>query len=146
LLELHRQAVERRVVEPSEAGLVRFLAAAEHAKAVGTVNPPGLFARVVRAGLWRHLTQADEDRAMSRLKAHRRGPEPATGPAMSRPARPARPSLSPDARAVAEIRRSLAASGYRGDPFPPLRRHDPGWTRERWDAALRELEACSPGP
>jgi hypothetical protein len=141
LLELHRQAVERRFITPSEADRLRVMAAAEHARAVGTTNPAGLFAQVVRRGLWKYLTQADEDRAGARLKAWERGPCPAP-----RARAVSRPVLSEDARTVGEVRRSLAASGYRGDPFPPLRRHDPGWTRERWDAALRELDACSPGP
>ena len=134
LLELHREAVARELIGPSEADLIRFLAAAEHARAVGRANPPGLFAHLVRGACWRYLTQGDEDRAGARLKAWLRGPDPAP---MARPA--SRPELSEDARTAREIRRSLAASGYRGDPFPPLRRHDPTWTRERWDAALCEL-------
>ena len=40
-----------------------------------------------------------------------------------------------------KVRLALAAAGYRGDPYPQVRRHDPSWTRERWDAALGELEA-----
>ncbi len=137
LLELHRQAIERRLVTASEADRLRVMAAAEHAQAVGRTNPAGLFAQVIRRGLWKYLTHADEDRAGARLKAWLRGPCP-TPPAA--PAAPAgRPSLSEDARTAREVRRSLAASGYRGDPFPALRRHDPGWTRERWDRALAEL-------
>jgi hypothetical protein len=37
------------------------------------------------------------------------------------------------------VRSAMAAAGYRGDPFPQVRRHDPSWTRERWDTALLEL-------
>ena len=63
----------RGVVGASEADRLRFLAAAEHARAVGTVNAPGLFARIVRRGLWSYSTQADEDAAARRLREHLRG-------------------------------------------------------------------------
>ena len=45
---------------------------------------------------------------------------------------------------VAELARSvqaaLARAGYRGDPLPLVRRERPEWTRERWDAAVSELD------
>ena len=53
---------------------------------------------------------------------------------------PARPAPSEDARVVVRLRSAWAAKGYRGDPFPQVRRHDPSWSRKRWDAALAELE------
>jgi hypothetical protein len=138
LLDLHRQAIDRKLVGSSEADRLKFFAAAEHAMAIGKGNPPGLFAWLVRNGCWRYLTGADEDRANTRIKAFLRGPElPRMAPSASR--RPARPLLSEDARTVVRVRSALASAGYRGDPFPQVHRHDPSWTRERWDLALLEL-------
>jgi hypothetical protein len=124
-------------VGSSEADRLRFLGAAEHALAIGKGNPSGLFIHLIRGKLWRYLTQEDEDRANGRIKAFLRGPEPPRV-ASSSCRRPARPALSEDARTVIRVRSALAA-GYRGDPFPQVRRHDPSWTRERWDMALAEL-------
>ncbi len=76
-LELHRQAVARGLANPSEAGRLRFLAVAEHARAVGTVNPGGLFARLVRRGWWHFATMDDEDTARRRLRDHLHGRTPA---------------------------------------------------------------------
>jgi hypothetical protein len=138
LLDLLGQAVARKLVGASEADRLKFVGAAEHALAIGRGNPPGLFAYLLRGACWRYITQGDEDRANARIKAYLRGPGPprlATGVAGG-------PSLSEDARVVREVRRAMAAAGYRGDPFPQFRRQDASWTRERWDAALRELEAC----
>jgi hypothetical protein len=140
LLELLDQAIGRELVGPSEADRLKFLAAAEHARGVGKTNPAGLFAFLVRGGHWRYITQADEDRANARLKAYLRGP--VALPVAAREV--ARPVLSEDARVVREVRRSFAAAGYRGDPYPHVRRHDPSWTRERWDAALGELGLGQP--
>jgi len=139
LLDLLGQAIARKHVGPSEADRLRFVGAAEHALAVGRGNPPGLFAWLVRTGSWRYVTQEDEDRAVARIKVFLRGPEP---PRMASAAflRSVGPILSADARMIIEFRRAFAAARYQGDPFPQVRRHDPSWTRERWDAALAELE------
>jgi hypothetical protein len=139
LMELLGQAVSRGLVSESEADRLRFLGAAEHALAIGKENPAGLFAYLIRGKLWRYLTQDDEDRANARIKAFLRGPEP-PGVASSSIQPPARPMLSEDARMVIRVRSALAGKGYRGDPFPQVRRLDPSWTRARWDAALAELE------
>ena len=50
------------------------------------------------------------------------------------------PRLSADARLVREVRAAMIRAGIFRDPFPAFRRLNPGWTRERWDAALAELE------
>jgi hypothetical protein len=141
LMDLLGQAVARGWVSGSEADRLRFVGAAEHALAIGQGNPAGLFVYLVRGKLWRYLTQADEDRANGRIKAFLRGPEPPrVGSSSIRP--PSGPALSEDARAVREFRRAFTAARYPGDPFPQVRRHDPSWTRERWDAALAELEGA----
>lgn len=72
-LALFDQAVKRRLASPSEDGRLKFLAIAEHARAVGTVNPGGLFARLVRRGWWHFATQDDEDVARRRLRGHLHG-------------------------------------------------------------------------
>ncbi|HKQ47570.1 MAG TPA: hypothetical protein VJZ71_05845 [Phycisphaerae bacterium] len=68
LLELFRQAAIARLVSTSECDRLRFFAAAEHAKAIGTRNPCGLFATLARRKLWHFITQDDEDAANARLK------------------------------------------------------------------------------
>jgi hypothetical protein len=80
-LRLFDQAVARRLVVNSEADRLKFLAIAEHARVVGTVNTCGLFARLVRRGLWHFATLDDEDAARRRLRQHLHGrPEPAAPP------------------------------------------------------------------
>ncbi len=62
------EAIARGLVEDCPADELRFFAAAEHAKRVGRRNPAGLFATIVRRGLWSFLADVDEERALSRLK------------------------------------------------------------------------------
>lgn len=76
LLELYQQAVKRGLVKDCEGDRLKFVAAAEHARVVGTKNPPGLFVRIARSGLWRFITQDDEDAAQERLKRHFHGQTP----------------------------------------------------------------------
>jgi len=140
LLRLHEQAVARELVGASEADRLRFVAAAEHSRAVGTRNPPGLFVRLVRGRLWRFLTQADEDAAAGRLKRHLFGAPKGVSGSGPRPPVADRPRLSADALVVREVRAAVARAGYRGDPFPLVRARDGSWTRARWDGALSELE------
>lgn len=63
LAVLHDQAREVGYVNGSEADRLKFFAAAEHAKAIGSTNTPGLFATIVCRRLWSHITQVNEDRA-----------------------------------------------------------------------------------
>jgi hypothetical protein len=91
-LELYRQAVDRKLTGPTEDGRLKFLAVAEHARVVGTVNPGGLFARLVRRGWWQFATADDEDVARRRLREHLRGPA-----RTSTPSAPRRSSFVPDA-------------------------------------------------
>jgi hypothetical protein len=146
LLGLLDQAIARGFVGSSEADRLRFVGAAEHALAVGKRNPPGLFLYLVRGGLWRYLTQEDEDRASRRLKLHQFGPPREVGGVVLRPEVAMGPRLSEDARLVREVRAAVARAGYRGDPFPMVRARDASWTRGRWDAATAELGACRGGP
>lgn len=147
-LELYRQAVAEGAMAASEADRLRFVAAAEHARAVGVENPCGLFVRLVRGRLWRFLTQDDEDAANARLKRHLHGgPRPPSGPSppAAPPAAP-RPAPSADARLVAAVVGAARRAGYRGEAFYLLKRGRPEWTRERWDRALAELGGSGPPP
>ena len=141
LMDLLGQAVARGLVSTSEADRLRFVGAAEHALGIGKENPAGLFMYLVRGKLWRYLTQEDEDRANVRIKAFLRGPEPPRVAAVGMFG-PSGPSLSEDAVVVREIRAAFIRAGIFRDPFPEFHRRDPDWSRERWDAAMAELEGA----
>jgi hypothetical protein len=141
LLELYAQAVAAGLVAASEWGRLRFVAAAEHAKAIGAKNPCGLLASLVRSGTLHYATEGDEVAASVRLRRHLYGGAPAGGPSPGRGVS-VRRGLEPseDARLVQAVRAAAARARYRGDPFPLLKRERPEWTRERWDRASGELE------
>ena len=138
LMNLLEQAITQDWITSSERDRLRFVGAAEHARVIGATNPCGLFIRLVRGKLWSFITQDDEDAANVRLKRHLHGKplEKVTG---GESARKSVDFLSDDALTVRSIRGAVAATGYRGDAFPFLKRQDPAWTRERWDLALAEL-------
>jgi hypothetical protein len=68
--ELYYQAVRRGLIEASEASVINFLAAAARATAVEG-DAPRVFMGIIRRKLWHHITQVDEDRAVSALKRAR---------------------------------------------------------------------------
>ena len=71
LLELYNQAVGLGLVTASKCDRLRFVAAAEHARVIGTRQPvPDLFVRLVRGGLWHFATHDDETAASMRLRQH----------------------------------------------------------------------------
>jgi hypothetical protein len=143
LLDLYAQAVAAGLVGSSEWDRLRFLAAAEHARIIGTKNPCGLFARLVRGRLLHFATQDDEQAASVRLRRHLYGALP-SGRAVggSVPVMRSAPcwELSADARLVQAVRAAAIRARYRGDAFPLLKRQQPEWTRERWDRAVAELD------
>jgi len=61
------EACRNKLVSQSEVNQLRFHAAAAHAIRIGKRNPPGLFATIVRQGLWSFLSAADEDLARRKL-------------------------------------------------------------------------------
>ncbi|GMV26717.1 MAG: hypothetical protein AMXMBFR58_27480 [Phycisphaerae bacterium] len=63
LLALHAQACGLGLAEPGEAGRLRFASLAARARRVGTVNPCGLLAWMLRGQRWGLVTLQDEDRA-----------------------------------------------------------------------------------
>ena len=122
---------------------LKFVAAAEHARVIGTKNPCGLFVRFVRGKLWNFLTHDDEDAARLRLKRHLFGePRREEFPAAPRVAPPG-PVLSDDARMVQAVENAAKRAGFRGDAFYLLRKERPDWTRDRWEAASLELAGGS---
>jgi hypothetical protein len=145
LLTLYDQGVAKGLVGSSEADRLKFVAAAEHALAIGKNNPPGLFAYLIRGACYRYVTGADEDAARRRLKLHDFGPPrdriPSAPPALSSssPSRTIEPGPSDDARIVKAIREAAIKAGLFRDPWPAFQARYPEWTRGRWDAALVEL-------
>src|SRR5262245_15974551 len=135
LLTLFIHAQTQGLIGKSDSDRLTFLAVAEHAKVVGSANPCGLFAALVRRQQWHFVTDSDEDVAQARLKAYlygltaRAAPPSAAGP----------PELSPDAAIVRYVRTQLAHTGWHGDAFGLVNREDPTWTRERWERAAAEL-------
>ena len=136
LLGLFGQATKQGLLPDSEAGLLRFVGAAEHARTIGTRNPCGLFVHLVRRKRWEFITQADEDAALARIKRHRYG---RTRRASIPPRRTQRVELSEDALLVRQLQHVLRRRGLHRDPFPKVQRHRPDWTRERWERAVLEL-------
>jgi hypothetical protein len=140
LLELHRQAAGRGLVSEGEAGRLRVLAAAEHARSRGDRNPSGLFASVVARGLWSFLSGSDEDAASSRWKEYLRGgpPRPPSSAVTgSRGRASGSVGLSSDASLLGRLG---ASSGGGEGVYHSLRRLKSPWTRSRYEEALRELE------
>lgn len=69
---LFDRAVRQGLVRQCAGDRLKFFAAAERAKRVATQNQCGFFAEFIRRGLWDFLSQADEDRAIERIKHHER--------------------------------------------------------------------------
>jgi hypothetical protein len=67
---LYAQATAAKWLDSSEANLRNFVAAAARATRVEG-DPVRIFVAIIRRGLWHHLTQADEQRAISALRRER---------------------------------------------------------------------------
>ena len=137
--DLYEQAVSQGLAMASEWGRLRFVAAAEHARIIGTKNPCGLFVRLVRGGLWHFATDDDEDGGKRPAQAAPAWEFLSAAGRRSKQGCGLGPELSDDARLVRAVREVAARAGLRGDPFPLLKREKPEWTRERWDQAVAEL-------
>ena len=135
LLALCEEAQQQHLLGRSESDRLTFLALAEHARVVGSQNPCGLFAALVRRQHWHFVTDSDEDAAHARLKHYLYGT-----PIRAEPS-PASASLdlSQEAAIVRYVHTQLARAGWHGDAFGLLSRDDPTWTRERWEHASAEL-------
>jgi hypothetical protein len=144
ILALFEQAQIQGLIGTSDRERLTFLATAEHACVIGSSNPCGLFAALIRRQLWHYVTDRDEDAASARLKQHWYGHEgprrPAPPPISAEP-----PALSKDAFMVRELHRELARAGFQGDAFGWVHRAYPEWTRARWDHAVAELATTQQG-
>jgi hypothetical protein len=139
LLDLHAQAVAAGYVSSSEADRLNVFAAANHARVIGSRNPPGLFVRILRSGLWSFLTQDDEDVARVQLRRVLYPERASAGLPRGEAPRPS-PGISADARFVRDVTAQLRQRGIPESSVWRLVNHErPEWTRERWDAALAEL-------
>ena len=70
LESLYQQAVERGWLPDCECSIRNFVAAAARATRVSG-NPAKVFVGIVKKRLWHHITQAQEDHALSVLKRYR---------------------------------------------------------------------------
>ncbi len=154
LLDLHQEAASRGLVSAGEHGRLQFVSAAEHALALvrrdGHGDPCRVFASLVNCGHWLYVTQADEEAANRRLKAHLHGTTPPRAVERT-PAVDPLAGLSPDARLVAQILEAAEACKWRGTPrelyehaterSPPERR----WSWEQWQAAMTEARQARRG-
>jgi hypothetical protein len=105
---------------------------------MGSTNPCGLLAALIRRQLWHYVTESDEDAASQRLKQHLYGQDAQRRPPPT-PMTPEPAALSKDAFMVRELHRELARAGFQGDALGSVHRLYPEWTRARWDHAVAEL-------
>lgn len=151
LMTLHAEAVRAGLVGDTFPEQLKFVAAAEHARVIGTKNPCGLFVRIVRGKLWDFITHDDEEAANRRLRRYLHPRDEVRAIPTPPVVAPSAPVLSEDARQVRAAELAAKQTGFRGDPFYLLRRGHPDWTRSRWDAATLELSGRTravqaPGP
>jgi hypothetical protein len=139
LLTLFAQAQTHGLIGTSDSERLTFLGLAEHARVVGSANPCGLFAELVRRQCWHFVTDSDEDAAHQRFKAYLYGTEHQTR-GSPQPHALAQPALSKDAAIVRYLQTHLARAGFDGDVFGLVSRDDASWTRERWENAVGELD------
>lgn len=140
LLELHRQAVEARLVSSCEGGRLDFVALAERARRHGE-RPGALFTWLLKNRKTQFITQRTEDVAMARIKTHLYGQDQ----------RRQEGEAAPWARQEAELIEQLtdderlfqacmqvARQGRVNDPFRIARAK--GWDRDRWETARMGYE------
>jgi hypothetical protein len=136
LLALFAQATQQGLIEASEYERLQFVAAAEHARAVGEASPCGLFMYIVRNQLWQYITQDQEEAARQRLMQHCYGVTSRLRPAL-RPAEEGE-GVSKDAWVVSLLEARLAQAGFTGEIVSVVAQYLPDWTRERWEQARAE--------
>lgn len=67
---LYFQACKQGIIQAGEASAINFLASAVRARSVEG-EAPKIFMGLIKKKLWHHITQADEDRALSALRRYR---------------------------------------------------------------------------
>ncbi len=95
---LFDEAASVGLVTCTSADRLRFFSAAARALRLGSHNPCGFFAAIVRRGLWHFISQVDEDRAIAQLRADRQS--------AFMPQNPPRPSRGPTRNPTPHHRRS----------------------------------------
>lgn len=132
-----------RGLPATEANWIQFIAAAVHATSERITNPPGNFhasiKQLARGERLLPVSQAEEEAAVRWLKSDElSGVSGAPRSTTSRGEPPRLPSL--DAKRVAATLLWAQRHHQQGDPFEILHNNQPGWSRERWDRALAELQ------
>lgn len=122
---------------------LNFCAAAQRARAKGSLNPPGLFRRIVDRKLWENVTNDDEEAVRVPLTRFLNG-EPDKVVRSSEAPR-SRPRLSEDARRVQRVlisARNRLGIRCTDRVFAEVRKRkgNAAWTEERWESALEELQ------
>lgn len=146
-LELLRQAVKCGLMPNAcEHSRLLWMAAIERARTVEAKNPAGVFLVLVKKKLWKNLSEGQFDAANKRIKEHlyslpREMPPFFEPRSMSEARKPA--TLSKDAQLVKVVRTKLGNRVEERLVFHALRTHA-GFTKERYDAAVLELNAPQP--
>ena len=140
LIELHRQACAIGLSSPSEAGRIAFLSLAERARSRGS-RAGALFFWLLRERKYEFITQHDEDEASRRIRELHNGPsvQPRQewgGEGQERPEQDH--ELTDDERFVVACTRA-AHKTRNVEPFH-VARAGRGWSRERWDDAVKTIE------
>jgi hypothetical protein len=120
LLSLFEEAQKRGCIGGSESERLTFIASAEHARFVGSRNPCGLFAQLIRRRLWHFVTADDEEAAGKRLKTYFYGDGEMIKPRARTPE-----AFSDDASFVAVLQSRMRQRGFHGDVFSLLHAERP---------------------
>ena len=140
-----RPALRPRARAADTAERLTFYAAIAPARRIGTLNPCGMFRRIVETTAHHgYITDCDEDQARAWLRELEPQPAPELLTLLS--PQPAVDFVPEDVEVYLVLARGLIGDGY--DPtgrqaYDVVRRQDWNnvlreWTRERWEAAKAE--------
>lgn len=136
LLDLFDRWVVSGKFADGEAQRLRFVSAAEYAMRTARVNAEAWFVNIVRGERWLFISEADEQRAVRRIKAAEFPDESIQMPKVRLPS--TKRKLSSDGALAAAAIKAAACAGHSGDPFYLAKQREPELSRERWNAALIE--------
>ena len=139
LFTLFEEVTKRKLIPHNERERLNFVAAAEHARVIGSKNPCGLFAWLVRHRKWEFITEGDDEAAHRRIKVHLFG-DPREREKTPLAEKPKPQTLSVDAQFARAVRQIIRQQALSTDPFVVVKQARPEWTKERWDAATKELD------
>ena len=132
VMDLYRQAHEAGLSGRGEREKLEFVAMVERARAHGR-RPGALFTWLLRERRSEFITQADEDRAIERLREYRHGST------VRRRTSPAGDLVLSKEEAVVRVC-LLVAKKYPGVSPETLAGHKYGWTPEEWNRAQLAYE------